>query len=109
MRHTADRADRVATIALALATDEHAGPRGALVALADRLDSLTGLAVTVGLPSGRGDPFGLRRAALGAIAIHRDTPAFARLSLAHALSVAAACQPVEVGGGARYHIWDFLV
>lgn len=59
---------------------------GALLALADKLDSLAGLAATVGLPTGSSDPFALRRAALGAIAIHRNTPAFAELSLADALT-----------------------
>lgn len=47
---------------------------GALLALADRLDTLAALARCVGLPSGSKDPFGLRRAASGAIRIVVETP-----------------------------------
>lgn len=73
----------------------HSTP-GALLALADKLDSLIGLAATVGLPTGSSDPFALRRAAVGTIAIHRGTPALAGLSLRDALAEAARLQPVPV-------------
>lgn len=69
---------------------------GALLALADRLDSLIGLAATVGLPTGSSDPFALRRAAVGTIAIHRCIPSLAGLSLRNALTEAARLQPVPV-------------
>ncbi|GAA1381161.1 glycine--tRNA ligase [Catellatospora chokoriensis] len=71
---------------------------GALLALADKVDSLIGLAATVGLPTGSSDPFALRRAAVGVIAIHRATPALAGLSLRHAFTEAARLQPVPVTG-----------
>ncbi|WP_030159725.1 MULTISPECIES: glycine--tRNA ligase [unclassified Glycomyces] len=81
----------------------HAGDRvprstaGALLALADRLDFFTGLGSTVGMPTGSKDPFALRRAALGLIAVHRAAaPALARVSLHEGLRAAAAAQPVEV-------------
>jgi glycyl-tRNA synthetase len=67
---------------------------GALLSLADRLDLLAGLAATVGLPTGSSDPFAVRRAALGLLAVHRAHPALAALSLRTALDLAA--QPVEV-------------
>jgi glycyl-tRNA synthetase beta chain len=45
------------------------GPVSAAVALADRIDTLTALWAIGKKPTGSSDPFGLRRAALGAIAI----------------------------------------
>ena len=69
---------------------------GALLSLADRLDLITGLAATVGLPTGSSDPFAVRRAVLGLLAVHRAHPALAALSLTDALAAAAAGQPVPV-------------
>ncbi|WP_127553507.1 glycine--tRNA ligase [Actinoplanes sp. OR16] len=69
---------------------------GALLSIADRLDVITGLAATVGLPTGSSDPFAVRRAVLGLIAVHRATPALASLDLLEGLAVAAAGQPVAV-------------
>ncbi len=69
---------------------------GAVLSLADRLDYLAGLATTVGLPTGSSDPFALRRAALGALALHRTHPALSDLSLVDALTVAARHQPLDV-------------
>jgi len=58
----------------------HAGDRlpqtacGRTIALADRLDTLTGI-FTIGLkPTGAKDPYGLRRAALGVLRILVETP-----------------------------------
>jgi glycyl-tRNA synthetase beta chain len=48
------------------------GPVGALVALADKMDTLAGLFAVGQQPSGAADPFGLRRAALGIIRILID-------------------------------------
>jgi glycyl-tRNA synthetase len=67
---------------------------GALLSLADRLDLVAGLAATVGLPTGSSDPFAVRRAALGLLAVHRAHPALSAISLRSALTLAA--QPVEV-------------
>jgi glycyl-tRNA synthetase len=69
---------------------------GALLSLADRLDLVAGLAATVGLPTGSSDPFAVRRAALGLLAVHRAHPALSAISLRSALALAA--QPVEVPG-----------
>jgi glycyl-tRNA synthetase beta chain len=66
--------------AVAEAIEEHYHPRfandslpatpvGAAVALADKLDTLTGLFGVGQIPTGDKDPFGLRRAALGIIRI----------------------------------------
>ena len=49
-------------------------PEGAILALADRLDTVGALARTIGLPTGSRDPYGLRRAAGGAIRIVAETP-----------------------------------
>lgn len=68
---------------VALAIEEHYFPKGqggalpstvegALVALADRLDTLVGCFAAGLAPSGSADPFGLRRAAIGALAILLD-------------------------------------
>src|SRR3954452_8869164 len=69
---------------------------GALLSLADRLDLVAGLAATVGLPTGSSDPFAVRRAVLGLLAVHRAHPALAALSLADGLRAAAARLPVPV-------------
>lgn len=50
-------------------------PEGAAVALADRADTLAGLFLAGEAPSGSGDPFALRRAALSMIRVLRDVPA----------------------------------
>jgi len=47
-------------------------PVAIAVALADKLDTLTGFFAVGEKPTGSGDPFGLRRAALGAIRIIRE-------------------------------------
>lgn len=49
-------------------------PEGAAVALADRADTLAGLFLAGEEPSGSGDPFALRRAALSMIRVLRDGP-----------------------------------
>lgn len=69
--------------AVSLAITEHYKPRGqdddtpsslvsAAVALADRLDMLAGFYSIGEVPTGSGDPYALRRAALGVIRIIRD-------------------------------------
>ncbi|MET0424520.1 MAG: glycine--tRNA ligase subunit beta, partial [Actinoplanes sp.] len=81
---------------------------GALLSLADRLDVVAGLAATVGLPTGSSDPFAVRRAVLGLLAVHRAHPALAGLSLADALSTAADQQPVPVSAEVLTAAADFL-
>jgi glycyl-tRNA synthetase len=48
------------------------------------------------LPTGSSDPFAVRRAVLGLLAVHRAHPALAALSLADGLRAAAARLPVPV-------------
>ncbi|GGJ96789.1 glycine--tRNA ligase [Pilimelia anulata] len=81
---------------------------GALLSLADRLDLLVGLAATVGLPTGSSDPFAVRRAALGLLAVHRSRPAFAALGLRAALAAAARRQPVDVPDAVLDAIDEYL-
>ena len=80
-RHYAALAGEPAGVALAI--EQHWWPKGqgaalpttpeaALVALADRLDTLLGCFATGLVPSGNADPLGLRRAALGVLAILLD-------------------------------------
>jgi glycyl-tRNA synthetase len=69
---------------------------GALLSLSDRLDLVAGLAATVGLPTGSSDPFAVRRAVLGLLAVHRAHPDLSALSLFDGLAVAASGQPVKV-------------
>jgi glycyl-tRNA synthetase beta chain len=68
---------------VAVAIEEHYFPRGqggalpstvagALVAIADRIDTLVGCFAAGLAPSGSADPFGLRRAAIGVLAILLD-------------------------------------
>ncbi len=68
---------------VAIAIEEHYLPKGqggalpsttegALVALADRVDTLVGCFAAGLVPSGSADPFGLRRAAIGVLAILLD-------------------------------------
>ncbi|MGH3913425.1 MAG: glycine--tRNA ligase subunit beta, partial [Pseudonocardiaceae bacterium] len=62
---------------------------GALLALADRLDLLVGLFGVGATPTGSSDPFGLRRAALGVVAILRAFPTLRNITLGKGLAVAA--------------------
>ncbi|MEI7848409.1 MAG: glycine--tRNA ligase subunit beta, partial [Chloroflexota bacterium] len=79
---------------------------GMVVALADRIDSLTGLFAAGLVPSGAKDPFGLRRAAIGTVqplieyAIDFDLRA--------ALDKSAATQPVPVSDEVKVQIFDFI-
>jgi glycyl-tRNA synthetase len=81
---------------------------GALLSVADRLDLIAGLAATVGLPTGSSDPFALRRAFLGLIAVHRAQPALAGLSLTAGLAFAASRQPVVVSEDVLLSAREFL-
>jgi glycyl-tRNA synthetase len=81
---------------------------GALLSLADRLDLVAGLAATVGLPTGSSDPFAVRRAVLGLLAVHRAHPALAAIDLTEALAAAGALQPVDVPESVLADVADFL-
>lgn len=69
-REYARRSDENEAVAEAIGEQYQTVPRtkpGLVVALADRLDSLTGLFAAGLIPTGAKDPFGLRRAALGVV------------------------------------------
>ena len=68
---------------------------GALLAVADRLDSIVGLWSVGGAPTASADPYGLRRAALGLL--ETAIASGMRLDVSAAARAAAALQPVEVG------------
>ena len=83
-----------------------ASQAGALLALADRLDSLVGL-FAVGLaPRSTADPYGLRRAALGVIQIVIDKGFDVDLRLL--IEQVALAQPVAVSDAARAQVLDFI-
>ena len=79
---------------------------GLALALADRLDSLTGL-FAVGLaPTGTKDPFGLRRAAIGVV-----QPLIEHaidLDLRAAIQKSASLQPVAVTAEIQTQVLDFI-
>ena len=102
---------------VAQAIDEHYLPRGAggalpatgagvAVALADKLDTLAGIFAIGQKPSGTKDPFGLRRAAIGAlrILVEKRTD----LDLRALVARACALQPVQ-NAAAPADLWDYMV
>ncbi len=62
---------------------------GALLSLADRFDLLAGLFAVDVNPTGSSDPFGLRRAALGVVAVLRAVPAVRAVTVSRGLGAAA--------------------
>ena len=85
---------------------------GAVLAVADRLDLLAAL-FSVGVkPTGSSDPFGLRRAAIGAVSILRSVPVLRPLTLAAGFSVAAQQlrqQGVDVPAATLTEVRDFVI
>ena len=80
---------------------------GLAVALADRLDSLTGLFAAGLLPSATKDPFGLRRAALGVVQPLIDYGL--SLNLRDAIQAAADKQPVPVTPAICEQVLEFII
>jgi glycyl-tRNA synthetase beta chain len=70
-----------------------ATPTGQVLALADKLDTIAGAFVIGQRPTGNRDPFGIRRAALGAIRILIECEL--ELELPMLVAEAVAAQPVE--------------
>ncbi|HEU4780511.1 MAG TPA: glycine--tRNA ligase subunit beta [Steroidobacteraceae bacterium] len=102
---------------VATAIDEHYLPRGAggalpgtgaglAVALADKLDTLAGIFAIGQKPSGTKDPFGLRRAAIGALRILVEKNV--DLDLRALVTRASALQPVQ-SATAPGEVWDYMV
>ncbi|HEY2830929.1 MAG TPA: glycine--tRNA ligase [Sporichthyaceae bacterium] len=82
---------------------------GSLLAVADRLDLLAGL-FGIGLePKGSADPYALRRAALGLLAILRAHPQLAGITISGGLAAAAARQPGEVAESRQADTARFIV
>jgi glycyl-tRNA synthetase len=77
--------------------------------LADRLDLLAGLFGTGAEPKGSSDPFALRRAALGVLAILRAHPRLAPITISGGLAAAAARQPVELTAARQSDAARFIV
>jgi glycyl-tRNA synthetase len=79
---------------------------GLVLALADRLDSLTGLFAAGLGPTGAKDPFGLRRAAIGIVQPVMEHAI--DLDLREAVKKAASLQPVEVLDNVQKQILGFI-
>ena len=85
---------------------------GQLLSLGDRLDLLTGMFAVGVRPTGSSDPFGLRRAALGVIAVLRNSPSLARVTVDSGLEAAAAAlraHGVPVPENATTEALEFVV
>ena len=106
--------------AVAMAIEEHYRPRfagddipaseiGAVVSIADRLDSLLGIFAGVGQPSGSRDPFALRRAALGLVRILLE--ARIDLPLNRLLAVAAnqLSEGIEIQPSLLADVREFII
>jgi glycyl-tRNA synthetase len=115
-RHYAELAGE--TPATAQAIEEHYLPRamgdrlpgsmaGALIGLADRLDTLVGLFAVGIRPRGAADPWGLRRSALGIVQLLIGKGI--SMALPEALSLAAEALPVEVEGDALRDVHDYIL
>ena len=83
-----------------------ASAAGALVALADRLDSLTGLFAAGLAPRATADPYGLRRAALGIVQILAARAL--DVDLRRAVALAAEAQPIPVTPETRAQVVEFI-
>jgi glycyl-tRNA synthetase len=85
---------------------------GALLALADRFDLLAGLFGIGAKPTGSSDPFALRRAAAGVVAILREHPSLRAITLSVGLEAAAAeigAQGIEVPESSLEEVAEFTV
>ena len=109
-REYAKRSGESDVVAKALAEQYDRAPEsiiGAVISLADRFDSLSGL-FAIGLaPTGSADPWGLRRAALGVVETLIKQQA--SCSLRSALAAAAKLQPVTVEAKALNDAHAFLI
>ncbi|MFK4086911.1 glycine--tRNA ligase [Kribbella sp. NPDC020789] len=85
---------------------------GALLALADRFDLLAGLFAIGAKPTGSSDPFALRRAAGGVVAILREHPELRAITLPTGLQAAAAeisAQGIDVPADSLDEVVEFTV
>ena len=82
---------------------------GALLSLADRLDLLAGLFAADAAPTGSSDPYGMRRAAIGAVSVLGSHTDLQGVDLGEALRAAFALQPIEADSKTYGTALDFLV
>ena len=84
---------------------------GALIALADRLDSLAGLFGIGQIPTGSKDPFALRRASLGVlrILVEKEIDIDLGTLLSWALAGYEEAEGVELKAGTRDTLTDYLL
>ena len=82
---------------------------GKIVAMADRLDTLTGIFATGQKPSGNKDPFALRRAALGLIRILLDGELDIELDRALAIAALALQEQVPVPPQVLLDVRQFIL
>lgn len=80
---------------------------GRSAALADKLDTLTGIFGIGGAPTGDKDPYALRRAALGCLRICIESDA--TLDLPSALQRASAGHGERIAGEAHLQVFDFML
>ncbi|MGD9841998.1 MAG: glycine--tRNA ligase subunit beta [Steroidobacteraceae bacterium] len=82
-------------------------PTGMAVALADKLDTITGVFAIDQKPTGTRDPFGVRRAAIGLlrIMIERQLP----LDLMGLIEQTVQLQPVIAKSGTSAEIYDYIM
>jgi glycyl-tRNA synthetase len=80
---------------------------GAIIGLADRLDSLTGLFAAGFQPTGNRDPFALRRAALGIVQVLVDVEL--HIDLRAAIARAAALLPIPANQEVQADVLDYVV
>ena len=87
------------------------GPLGAVLGLADRLDTLAGFFAVGEIPSGSKDPFALRRAALAAVRVCAEAPLRLDLqaAVARALDGRAAQAAKKSKGDALGALRDFVL
>jgi glycyl-tRNA synthetase beta chain len=104
--------------AVASGIEQHWWPKGqgaplpesadaALVAVADRVDTLVGCFATGLIPSGNADPLGLRRAAIGVLSIVLERPSHTIDQLIDA-AVAAYGSAVTLSADARTQLDEFF-
>lgn len=82
---------------------------GKIVALADRLDTLTGIFATGLKPSGNKDPFALRRAALGVIRILLDGELDIELDRSLAITILAIQEQLTVSAEVLLELRQFIL
>ena len=115
-KHYAAIAGETAQVASGI--EQHWWPKGqgaavpqsaeaALVALADRIDTLVGCFATGLIPSGNADPLGLRRAAIGVLAILLARPGHTTDQLIDA-AVAAYGSALALSADARTQLDEFF-